>query len=962
MNSSRSLHRFLAFLCFLLPFIIYAITLPADVTDGLSGMWASAVRWGGVPAAPGAPLWTMAAGAFAALESMLGIDPRLAVHVFTAVCGALAAMVLYLATTTLLEVTSDGDDDGRWQGVLAALSFAFFDATWGGVERIGPHTAGALLAALVLWTALRWYRGSRIGEPGAPLWLLLSAWCLGLSIGVDRGVLSLLPVVLLLVWLRFWQGVLTNPHGDQARAVIGGILAMVGLLLLWYVFGAIALLIVLLIVIVVALAMTSSQERRRPALLFLFAALFILAGYSTYVASGLRAAAAPPLQESDMAKDGEIDKLAVWGYADSFFPTPPSTGPNPFNADRSVRAAVGTEFTPALLRSLVGRVSDHPRSPTLLFSADDDERRDYLLPSGREDELPVRFFAIPLLFALIGFVRLYRDDWRLGLTMTAAFISAGPLLYMLYAPSARDTFMLPALLIVALWIGLGGGVLVDLIRRGLRQAKAEELEIDEEDDAALTPEARESVSNAVRGTAVLCLLAVPGLLLWQGWKLHDRSDAALSADFARNMLVGLQADAILFIDDHDLDGLLRYQQDVSGVRRDVRVVNIERLNTPPYYDARYYERLRSADRWDSKPLELDEWRKEWTRTTQGITDTMPPTLPLPYRNDTADRIDTALWVWQGIEQDSASILYTPTHQIIREIVEENIVERPIYFALTTDERWWSGLETTFRWEGLAYRLDPGSRDAGVEGFAEYPIDREAMHRLLSENDDVPDSARFFFRGLADASITHTTREQRMAAIYRRAYLAAAADALLRRDSVRNDEIIVEGKELLAAMDERISLDAFPMDYWTAAAAATLFREAGDKEGTSRYAAHAIARAEAMGDLWTKDAIARGYNPTQVTAEMEALLGDYDAAIERYRSMSKSPDTDALVRGLIEELRVDRHLAAGDTAAAVRELDEIVAEYGEGASGALGGNRDAWRGMAEELRVKQRGDTAVKAGR
>ena len=56
-------------------------------------------------------------------------------------------------------------------------------------------------------------------------------------------------------------------------------------------------------------------------------------------------------------------------------------------------------------------------------------------------------FAIPLLFALIGFVRLYRDDWRLGLTMTAAFLSAGPLLYILYllhGSPVRDTCIAPS--------------------------------------------------------------------------------------------------------------------------------------------------------------------------------------------------------------------------------------------------------------------------------------------------------------------------------------------------------------------------------------------------------------------------------------------------------------------------------------------------------------------------------------
>ena len=82
--------------------------------------------------------------------------------------------------------------------------------------------------------------------------------------------------------------------------------------------------------------------------------------------------------------------------------------------------------------------------------------------------------------------------------------------------------------------------------------------------------------------------------------------------------------------------------------------------------------------------------------------------------------------------------------------------------------------------------------------------------------------------------------------------------------------------------------------------------------------------------------------------MQALLGDYDGAIERYRALSRDPESDPVVRGLIEELRIERYLSTGDTARAVNELDAIIRGY-EGADAAgMIENRKAWSEYREEL--------------
>jgi hypothetical protein len=202
-------------------------------------------------------------------------------------------------------------------------------------------------------------------------------------------------------------------------------------------------------------------------------------------------------------------------------------------------------------------------------------------PSG-DDPFPVRFFALPLLLAMLGLAFHLRYDPRMALAMTIAFVLLGlgvVVVANLQEPEIRDRdyLFVGAFTVVAVWSGLGAAGLAALRREG---------------DVS----GRGLVAPAV---GLLCLLAVPIPMLLGGWTHHQRSTDWVAWDYAYNLLQSCEQDAILFTaGDNDTFPVL-YLQSVDGVRRDVRVINLAMAN-----DLSYLDRVRSEPAWGRPPVPL----------------------------------------------------------------------------------------------------------------------------------------------------------------------------------------------------------------------------------------------------------------------------------------------------------------------------------------------------------------------
>jgi len=200
------------------------------------------------------------------------------------------------------------------------------------------------------------------------------------------------------------------------------------------------------------------------------------------------------------------------------------------------------------------------------------------------------FYALPLLLGLLGMVW----QWRRGhngkrqlLIVGLLFVMTG-LAIVVYLnqtpqqPRERDYAYAGSFYAFAIWIGVGTGAVIAMIRKLFKGRKLE---------------------ASIAG-AVICLL-VPLQMVSQTWDDHDRSGRYTCRDFGANYLESMQKEGypvILTNGDNDTFPLW-YNHEVEGVRTDTRDCNLEYLHTDWYID----QMKRPA--YDSPPLPIS-WRHD----------------------------------------------------------------------------------------------------------------------------------------------------------------------------------------------------------------------------------------------------------------------------------------------------------------------------------------------------------------
>jgi hypothetical protein len=209
---------------------------------------------------------------------------------------------------------------------------------------------------------------------------------------------------------------------------------------------------------------------------------------------------------------------------------------------------------------------------------------------GPQDKLPSvlrsnkarnRYFMLPLLLGLAGlafhYYRRSKDFW----VVTALFVLTGFAIVVYlnqtpYQPRERDYAYAGSFYAFAIWVGLGVLALYELVRKAIDHPVA------------------------AAGTGVVCTLLVPVVMGVENWDDHDRSNRYISVDFGYNMLIGCKPNSILFTYGDNDTFPLWYNQEVEGVRTDVRVSNLSYLRGDWYID----QMKRKAYESDPLPLKM----------------------------------------------------------------------------------------------------------------------------------------------------------------------------------------------------------------------------------------------------------------------------------------------------------------------------------------------------------------------
>jgi len=216
------------------------------------------------------------------------------------------------------------------------------------------------------------------------------------------------------------------------------------------------------------------------------------------------------------------------------------------------------------------------------------------LPDSLKNRGMNKYYMLPFLLGLIGFFYHANKDYKGTLVVFLLFIMTGLAIVVYlnqqpYEPRERDYAYAGSFYAFAMWIGIGVIWLVNLLNHYLK---------------------KEMLSLVIVG--LLCVILVPGIMAKENWDDHDRSGKYACRDFAAGYLNSCDKNAILCTNGDNDTFPLWYDQDVEGIRTDVRVVNLE-LASGSWYINQLYKKAYGSD-----PLPLSLKQDQYQPGTNDI--------------------------------------------------------------------------------------------------------------------------------------------------------------------------------------------------------------------------------------------------------------------------------------------------------------------------------------------------------
>ena len=443
-----------------------------------------------------------------------------------------------------------------------------------------------------------------------------------------------------------------------------------------------------------------------------------------------------------------------------------------------------------------------------------------------------KYYFLPLIIGLAGMYWQYKKN-KNGFWLVMSFFFMTGLAIILYLnqypdqPRERDYAYVGSFYAFAIWIGIGYMFVFESLQKIIGN----------------------KTSSIVSFFALI--LAVPVLMAIQNWHDHDRSRRYTARDIGANYLKSCAPNSILFTYADNDSYPVWYNQDVEGVRTDVRVTNLS------YFQSGWYIEMMRRKAFDSNPLPLSlgsEKYIEGTREQLFVIDKLKTPVDLKevvqfaaiddkkYMipiNDTGDYLNYLPTKEFIIDVDSAKVLsngtvkkylknrlvspmiwkYSDNYALkndlaIMDLLATNNWERPVYFSTTVPPSQYKGLEKHFIQEGLSYRIAPVQTDNSEQG--EYGIiDPLIMYDNMMN--------KFKWGNAGDPKVYLDENNRRMFSNYRNVFGSLGKELLLKGDTVKAVEVAHRGLGI-------VPTEKMPYDYSSISLAEVLIRSGKTEEG------------------------------------------------------------------------------------------------------------------------------------
>jgi hypothetical protein len=385
----------------------------------------------------------------------------------------------------------------------------------------------------------------------------------------------------------------------------------------------------------------------------------------------------------------------------------------------------------------------------------------------------------------------------------------------------RDYFYTPAFIFMSMIYGIGAGILVLLAATSVTTA------------AFATP---------IAGALVLLSLVVPCAA---NYTEHDRSGLWVPWDYAYNLLNSCRPNAILFTNGDNDTFPLWFAQEVAGIRKDVRVVNLSLGNTDwyikqmltnePILKLSYTKETIDNDMVldNSSASNPNHMVSTWVRRAESLKPKLKERIDQMQSSMYLSPADSAkllqfkvnYQVWDAFtdwaKKYRSSMMLTQ-YKLVIDLALQNM-DRPIEISTTVGTSNFMGLEKYMVQEGMVYNLVKGDLTPRTNSF-----DAAKTAALI-------DSV-YKFRGLGDGSAYINAETERLLSSYVSLYLQISFDArekiaaLISKKPFRQaDKDEVERIANDAAKYLELGIYQFPREWRNYWAASYVYASAGMKE-------------------------------------------------------------------------------------------------------------------------------------
>ncbi len=500
----------------------------------------------------------------------------------------------------------------------------------------------------------------------------------------------------------------------------------------------------------------------------------------------------------------------------------------------------------------------------------------------KQNKAKNKYYLLPLILGIAGLIYHYRKHQKDFWVVTLLFVLTGIAIVVYlnqkpFEPRERDYAYAGSFYAFAIWIGLGVLALYELLKKVANERMA-------------------SI-----GSGVVCMIA-PLTMGIENWDDHDRSGRFTSVDFGYNMLIGCAPNAVIFTYGDNDTFPLWYNQEVEGVRRDVRVSNLNYLRGDWYID----QMKRKA--YTSDPLPLSMTRDKYFSGKRQIvlvanrikgavdlrqaisfilSDNEISQVPSPYGENEKICYFPSKSLFLPIDKEKIIKTGTVRPEKAKEIVDtmtwkikENAVimeglvmldllatnnwERPLYIGSTVSNDSYQNLDGYFQLEGMMYRIVPIESPRVDYDYGK--VDTKLMYDNIMN--------KYRFRSIANPKVYLDENNSRIISNYRTIF-ARLANSLV--DEGKKDSAIT----VLNRCVEVIPPSNVPFNYLSLSLVEGFYRAGAVDKGISYSKTMLKSSADQMNFILnlSKEQIGRLHNDIQlnmaIIQELYRLANQYE---------------------------------------------------------------------------------------